>query len=59
MGYYLKHEIKSRKELASEVRSIIDQYEAKGCNKLDNIPEGDDKQRLRDLFRALGLGVAF
>jgi len=42
-----------------ESLEIIDKYEGNKKLTLGEIPEGEDKDRLRTLFRALGLEVEF
>lgn len=53
------YEVKSVKEMTGEIRSIIDHYEQQGIHTLGAIPEGNDKKRLRELFKALGQDVRF
>jgi hypothetical protein len=55
-GEVLVIERKDKREIIKEVRDIMDKYPGQ---KLDDIPEGNEKERLRDLFRALGFEVAF
>jgi hypothetical protein len=47
----------SRKDIIAEAKAIVDDFAKYG--KLGNVPEGAKKQRLRELFTALGLKVAF
>ena len=49
----------TRDEGIARMREIIDKYEKQGKNKLSEIPEGLDKQELRDLFTAFGQNVKF
>jgi hypothetical protein len=58
-GEVLSVELTDRNKIILEVREIISRNEVQGYKKLDDIPEGAEKQRLRDLLRALGLEVKF
>lgn len=58
-GFVICHEIKSVKEITAEIRQIIDYYEAQGIYKLGEIPEGQDKEKLRELFKLLDMDVSF
>lgn len=49
----------TKKEATTRMNEIIDKYEAQGKSKLEEIPEGIDKQELRDLFEAFGKDVRF
>ena len=49
----------SKKEAIIRIGNIINKYEKLGKNKLSEIPEGLEKQELRDLFTALGQKVSF
>lgn len=55
-GEVLAIERKTKKEIIKEVKEIMDKYPGQ---MLDDIPEGPEKVRLRDLLRALGFKVAF
>lgn len=46
-------------ELCRRARKIIDFWESEGVNTLGDIPEGESKQQLRELFSALGQDVRF
>lgn len=58
-GYVGVFESISLADAKKEVNVILARYEAKGLTKLKEIPEGVDKDRLRSLFRAMGIGVGF
>ncbi|MCH7761620.1 hypothetical protein IIA15_09540 [candidate division TA06 bacterium] len=60
-GHVVAFQTKTKAEMIKEVREILDSMEATmGKNpKLRDIPEGDQKQRLRDLMKALGMNVRF
>lgn len=42
-----------------EIQEIIDRQQQNNRLTLGEIPEGEEKDRLRTLFRALGLDVGF
>ena len=46
-------------EVANEIKEIITKYQNQGKQTLNDIPEGEEKQHLRNLFTALGQRVAF
>lgn len=58
-GEVLVVELKPVEEIIKEAKDIISKYESQGRLVLSDIPEGHDKQRLRDLLKALGLKVNF
>lgn len=57
-GRVIAYELKSKDELIKEARDIIDNAEKQGKRTLNDLNE-DDKQRMRDIMRALGQKVDF
>jgi hypothetical protein len=47
------------KEITDKLRAIVAKHEGQGAKKLSEIPEGADKQEMRELCRAIGLQVRF
>lgn len=51
--------LKPRVEIIARCRAIMDDWEAKGWHKPNDVPENNTKQEFRDLLRALGQEVTF
>jgi hypothetical protein len=49
----------SKGKALEEVHGLLDKFENSSIKNLGEIPEGEEKDRLRTLFRVLGLDVRF
>lgn len=58
-GNVIMLEPMSKNSIVTEIQGFLDIYEALGKTKLKEIPENEDKDRLRALCRALGWEVSF
>ena len=58
-GHVVAYEIKTKEQMIKELRDIMDVWEKKGYNKPNDVPEGEDKERYRELLKGLGLKVDF
>lgn len=55
----IRNESMTVPQINKEINKILAKYEHRSINRLDDVPEGKDKKRLRVLFKALGFEVKF
>lgn len=58
-GHVNLYEIKTQQEVITECKLLLDKFESHGIHNLGDIPECDDKIRLRNLFLSLGFEADF
>ena len=58
-GHVVAYESLTVEDAKAEINKILDKHKAAGRNKLGEIPEGPDKDRLRVLLTLLNQKVMF
>ena len=55
----IRNEIMTVPQIKKEINKILDKHKRCRIKKLEDIPEGSDKRRIRELLRALGFEIKF